>query len=1141
MRLPNNYISTTRYTFYNFFFKNLWEQFHRVANIYFVALGIITLTPASPVSPGPYIAVIIIVLGIVMAKDCWEDFQRFRSDRELNRSPARLLRGTELVEVQWQEVQVGDILQVRNDEPVPADLLLLSSEKENGQCHVQTANLDGEINLKIRESVAGTRHMRTIEQLNSLRMTIDCEPPSADLHKFDCTVTMDGETVGVGPDQLLLRSTVLKNAAFAFGVVVYSGPQTKYMQNTIEPPHKTSLMEHRLNRYIWWLLAFLVGLCILSASLGVAFEYNTANNAWYIRNANTDEAVVYWIVLFAAYLVIYGDIIPISLYVTMEMVRLLQGLFIEVDLDIYSPGPPPFRARCLTTMLNEELGQIEYIFSDKTGTLTANKMTLRSCFINGRMYGDPTLSSASIASGLGASEGTGGRPRRSTDAQPLVDGAAEPGAAGGEAPSALQGRRGPSNFDDPKLRAAFQASRTDSSHDQELAPLFDFFIAMAICNTVYPSPSESDHIDYEFESPDELALVKGAASQGIVLRRKETGHVTVSLLGDEINFTILNVLAFDADRKRMSVIVRFPDNSIRMLIKGADSSMFPIVAGAVARRDEDENDGPVAGGSAAVDQIREQVDQLARNGLRVLVLGQRILSEEQYAEWDRNYWEPTVNSFGPEKQENLKRAIAVVEDHVVVLGATGIEDELQEHVPDTIASLKLAGIKMWVLTGDKLETAITIGHTCSLIDQSTVLMTLSTDAEPDANQKEQCMAGVLQGFVDQLEANPPDDRGVALVINGTDIPLAISKANRQQFLRIAEQCASVIVCRATPRDKRKVVKLVKNELAPLTLAIGDGANDVPMLQEADVGVGIRGEEGTQAVNSSDYAIGRFFHLKKLLLVHGHWNYKRMALLILYSFYKNIAISLIPLWFAIENGWSGYAFFDSLTRRGYNLIFTSAPIIVMCVLDQDVYAPGLLKYPQLYRDCQNDTSFNLWVFGKWIAWGIFDSLICYYFPRLANWGEINIFDSTGKSAGLEMLALTSYTLLIVIANLRLAFHCKYWTSLHYIIFILSIASWYALAIWVSEVYAFSADLYGVIAELYGSPAYWLITLLGTVTCLIPDLMWRAIRREYFPHPFHIIQERTNKKVEADLKYSATPICLEKADCPCRCCRRWWCEC
>jgi phospholipid-translocating ATPase len=236
-----------------------------------------------------------------------------------------------------------------------------------------------------------------------------------------------------------------------------------------------------------------------------------------------------------------------------------------------------------------------------------------------------------------------------------------------------------------------------------------------------------------------------------------------------------------------------------------------------------------------------------------------------------------------------------IEQNMLLMGGTAIEDRLQEGVPETIAELAKSGIKLWVLTGDKTETAINIGFACNLLTTDMELLILRSSNRVDTAQ-------LLQDTLDKLNkeesAAVAQDKKYALVIDGTTLKYALENATRDKVLALGMRCASVICCRVSPKQKAQVVNLVKKGLKVMTLAIGDGANDVSMIQEANVGIGISGVEGRQAVMASDYAIAQFRFLRKLLLVHGRWSYLRTAEMIMGFFFKNIVWTFVLFWYQI---------------------------------------------------------------------------------------------------------------------------------------------------------------------------------------------------------------------------------------------------
>jgi phospholipid-transporting ATPase len=276
---------------------------------------------------------------------------------------------------------------------------------------------------------------------------------------------------------------------------------------------------------------------------------------------------------------------------------------------------------------------------------------------------------------------------------------------------------------------------------------------------------------------------------------------------------------------------------------------------------------------------------------------------------------------------------------------------LWQDVPETIATLREANMKVWVLTGDKLETAVNIGYASKQLVGGMDIMTISDQATITDVQRK------VSEFCGRMDRGTTE-RHAALVIDGKSLSFALDSTVEKDFLNLALSCKSVICCRVSPLQKAEVVTLVRTNVKDsITLAIGDGANDVSMIQAAHIGVGISGREGLQATLASDYAISQFRFLAKLLLVHGAWNYRRLANVILYSFYKNICLYMIEFWFAFLNGFSGQPLFERWTIGLYNILFTLLAPIALGILDQDVSASTRLAQPHLYKTSQQNSAFN----------------------------------------------------------------------------------------------------------------------------------------------------------------------------------------
>lgn len=427
-------------------------------------------------------------------------------------------------------------------------------------------------------------------------------------------------------------------------------------------------------------------------------------------------------------------------------------------------------------------------------------------------------------------------------------------------------------------------------------------------------------IDYKAESPDEAALVNAAKNAGFTFIKRKGNILTVDVLGKEYDFELLDVLDFNSDRKRMSVILKRPEpwNDIVLYCKGADNVISE-------RLDDKDQDGDI------VDKTFEDVEAFSNNGLRTLMLSYRILDNSEYEKWKKEMDEASTSS--EKRSEKIAEIQEKIEVNLKLLGATGIEDKLQEGVPQCIEDLRKAGIKVWVLTGDKLETAINIGYASNLLDGDMKLWTVR--GSEDAKKVLQSLTETADQL-DKVQAEYEKDtennrlpRENALIIEGSALTHVFETSeSKEKLLDIAIRCKSVVCCRVSPLQKALVVQLVRKYHNVVTLAVGDGANDVSMIQVANIGVGIAGQEGVQASMAADYAIGQFRFLHKLLLVQGHWSYSRIAEMILTFFFKNVFWVFPALWYQIYSAWSGNIFYDYSFLQLYNIIFTVAPVVIL---------------------------------------------------------------------------------------------------------------------------------------------------------------------------------------------------------------------
>ena len=856
----------------------------------------------------------------------------------------------------WKNLTVGDFVRIYNDDELPADIIILATSDPDGQCYVETKNLDGETNLKVRTALRCGRTLKHARDCERAEFIIESEPPQPNLYKYNGAIKWSQKLLGdphgaprelsepIGIDNMLLRGCNLRNTEWALGIVIFTGHDTKIMMNAGITPSKRARIARELNFNVICNFGILLIMClIVSIANGSSWAKTDASLYWFEYGSIGGTPGLTGFITFWAAMIVFQNLVPISLYISLEIVRTLQAFFIYSDVGMYyekidQPCVPK------SWNISDDVGQIEYIFSDKTGTLTQNVMEFKKATINGQPYGEAYTEAQA---GLDKRQGV-------DTAQQSVRIFAEIAAA---KVRALQGLR--------------QLHNNPYLHDEDLtfvAPDFvddlagkngavqqraneHFMLALALCHTVIAEKElgDSPKMIFKAQSPDEAALVATARDMGFTVLSMSNDGIDLNVMGEDRHYEVLNTIEFNSTRKRMSSIVRMPDGKILLICKGADSVIYSrLVRGEQAELRKD---------------TAQHLELFAVEGLRTLCIAEKELSESEYIEWRKEH--DIAATALENREEKLEEVADKIEQDLWLLGGTAIEDRLQDGVPDTIEVLAKAGIKLWVLTGDKVETTINIGFSCNLLSNEMDLIRLQVHEDESGESTEDeylrlAEAGLNDGLAKfnmtgsdaelkkaKKEHEPPAATH-ALVIDGFTLRWVLSDQLRQKFLLLCKQCKSVLCCRVSPAQKAAVVAMVKTGLDVMTLSIGDGANDVAMIQEADVGVGIAGVEGRQAVMSSDYAIGQFMFLQRLVLVHGRWSYRRLAETISNFFYKNMVWTWAIFWFQVFCNFDISYIFDYTYILMFNLFFTSVPVVLMGVLDQDVSDTVSLEVPELYR-------------------------------------------------------------------------------------------------------------------------------------------------------------------------------------------------
>ncbi|XP_012414052.1 probable phospholipid-transporting ATPase IIB isoform X2 [Trichechus manatus latirostris] len=998
---PRNAIKNQKYNVFTFIPGVLYEQFKFFLNLYFLVVSCSQFVPALKIGYlYTYWAPLGFVLAVTIMREAIDEFRRFRRDKEMNSQLYSKLTVRGKVQVKSSDIQVGDLIIVEKNQRIPSDMVFLRTSEKAGSCFIRTDQLDGETDWKLKVAVSCTQRLPALGDLFSINAYVYAQKPQLDIHSFEGTFTREDSDPPVHEslsiENTLWASTVVASGT-VIGVVIYTGKETRSVMNTSNPKNKVGLLDLELNQLTKALFLALIALSAVMVAL------QGFVGPWY-RN------------LFR-FLLLFSYIIPISLRVNLDMGKAAYGWMIMRDEHI--PGTV-----VRTSTIPEELGRLVYLMTDKTGTLTQNEMVFKRLHLGTVSYGTDTMDEIQNHVITSYSQ---------TQSQ-----------ASGNNASSTPPRKAQSSA--PKVR------RSVSSRIHEAVK------AIALCHNVTPvyesraagaGETEYAEVDQDFSdenrtyqasSPDEVALVQWTESVGLTLVSRDLTSMQLKTpSGQILTYHVLQVFPFTSENKRMGIVVRDESTAeITFYMKGADVAMSTIVQ--------------------YNDWLEEECGNMAREGLRTLVVAKKSLTEEQYQDFESRYSQAKLSLH--DRALKVAAVVESLEREMELLCLTGVEDQLQADVRPTLEMLRNAGIKIWMLTGDKLETATCIAKSSHLVSRTQDIHVF----RPVTNRGEAHLE--LNAFRRKHDC--------ALVIAGDSLEVCL-KYYEHEFVELACQCPAVVCCRCSPTQKAHIVKLLQQHTGRRTCAVGDGGNDVSMIQAADCGIGIDGKEGKQASLAADFSITQFKHIGRLLMVHGRNSYKRSAALGQFVMHRGLIISTMQAVFSSVFYFASVPLYQGFLMVGYATIYTMFPVFSL-VLDQDVKPETALLYPELYKDLTKGRSLSFKTFLIWVLISIYQGGILMY-------GALVLFESEF----VHVVAI-SFTALILTELLMVALTIRTWHWLMVVAEFLSLGCYLASLAFLNE--------YFDVAFITTVTFLWKVSAITVVSCL-PLYILKYLKRKLSP--------------------------------------------
>ena len=1062
-----NKVENNKYNMILFLPTVLFNQFKQFGNFFYLVMAISQFIPDIKVGfLFAYVSPLCVVVFVSLLKELIDDVNRRIQDIKTNSTKVTTIqfvkhpkqknsiRELKRLKKSYSNLKIGDIIELNKDEQVPADIIVLKTfnESEDSNTFIRTDQLDGETDWKLRKAPGITQQLNEA-QILELNGFINYEPPSKFIYNFEGFIAVKNEEGNIIKEALGLENTMWESTILAtekiIGIVIYTGKETRARMNSSSPKIKLGIVDHELNMVTFYLFCIMLCVAIFLALL----------KGFYARMFFT----------FFKFIVLFCAIIPIALRVNLVISKSFFSVRINKDKSI-----PETIARNST--IPEELGRISYMFSDKTGTLTKNEMIFKNIAMETEQFGMESFNDLKAILEDECKNNDAplldiyNQLKKEADDNNIIndnkDILIDDSLSFGNINTQEENSNNNLIQDEKKLKKQQSHRKKHKKIRRSRNKIIkDTITSMLLCNNVTPiiSNDDPDIITYQASSPDEIALVKFSEKLDMKLIHRTDKEIKIRTISGTIEeFNILANFPFSSDTKRMGIILQNKKyGHIIFYLKGAENVMMNFVK------------------KEYVGYIKENTENLAVKGLRTLVLTQKLITQKEFDIWFNEYSQALTSM--ENRKEKLRNIISKLENNMEFLCVTGVEDLLQDEVATTIDNLRNAGIKLWMLTGDKVETATCISISAGLKAKNHKIFTLTYEQIKDEENEEKEINNLkdkLNEYNNKIALDPH-----LLIIDGDTLDLSLKHCQKEFYIS-AMQAPSVVCCRCSPTQKRLIVKNIKKYTVCRTAAVGDGGNDVAMIQEADVGIGIVGKEGLQASLASDFSIKEFKSLSILILWWGRIAYKNTSTMANFIVHRGLIIAFCQFFFSLMFYFNPVPLYNGFLTFGFSTVFTSLPIISI-LLDQDVDKKNVLNFPNLYKILLKGREINL----KNFLWWLFKAIIQ---ASTIMFGSLFMFPDK-----LFLKIVTcSFTALVYleILNIYAEINKLHW----FMIFsLLGTVVVYTLTLAFLNNYL---DIYFVIKK----DIFWKIIVISVVAWM-PFFIGNKIKKHCFPQEYHKVNE------------------------------------